>query len=147
MPPMTQATFYLLDQNGPEADHFACRLAYKAWRGGLPAHIHTRNEHHCHAMDRLLWEWQEDRFLPHVIIHSRHPPETPVTLGYREPKLNECRLLINLDTKVPAFFKDFDRICEIVVEHPDQKESSRAKFKTFRQLGIRPETHDMKARR
>ena len=142
---MTRVTFYLLDQNGPDADHFACRLAEKAWRGGLPIHIHTRDERHCATIDRLLWGWKEDSFLPHARIDSDYPPGTPITLGFQPPQLSERRLLINLDQQVPDFFKDFARVCEIVVQNPEQKDISRAKFRTFRKLGISPETHTMSA--
>ena len=144
---MTRVTFYLLDQNGPDANHFACRLAYKAWREGLPVHFHTSNEKHCQSIDRLLWEWKEDSFLPHAQIGGDFPPETSVTIGYQAPDIQVRRLLINLDKDVPDFFSDFSRVCEIVVDHPDQKEVSRNKFRAFRQLGITPETHKMKARR
>ena len=144
---MTRVTFYLLDQDGPEADYFACRLAYKAWRGGLPVHIHTSDEKHCQSMDRLLWEWKEDCFLPHARAGSDFPPETPVTIGFQAPDSQEHRLLINLDSEVPDFFSDFIRVCEIVIDHPDQKQVSRNKFRTFRQQGITPETHTIESRR
>ena len=143
---MTQVTFYLLDQNGPDAEHFACRLIDKVWRGGLPVHIHTASETNCKAIDQLLWQWREESFIPHAIIGTDYPAETSVTIGHTAPDIEQRRLLINLDPKVPFFFKDFTRICEIVVQHPDLKELSRAKFRAYRQAGITPETHNMTAR-
>ena len=85
--------------------------------------------------------------MPHAQIGSDFPAETPVTIGFQTPDIQAHRLLINLDKDVPEFFSDFSRVCEIVVDHPDLKEVSRNKFRTFRQSGITPETHNMKARR
>ena len=142
---MTRVTFYLLDQNGPDAEHFACRLIDKAWRGGLPVHVHTRDEQNCNETDTRLWQWREESFIPHARLDSEYPPETPVTIGFKPPELKQRRLLINLDPKVPSFFKDFTRVCEIVVQHPELKEIARAKFRAYRQAGITPETHNMTA--
>ncbi len=143
---MTRVTFYLLDQNDPDTEHFACRLIDKAWRGGLPVHLHTNDQQHCLEMDRLLWEWREESFIPHAVVGSDHPAETPVIIGYKEEGISQRRLLINLAEKVPPFFNQFNRVCEIVVQHPEQKEISRAKFRAYRQAGIQPETHEMIAR-
>ena len=140
---MTRVTFYLLNQNGPNAEHFACRLTDKAWRGGLPVHIHTLDEADCHAMDRLLWEWREESFLPHARSDSGYPQGTPITLGFKTPELSQRRVLINLAPEVPSFFNDFDRVCEIVIQTPELKEVSRAKFRAYRQVGITPETHNI----
>ncbi|USE33837.1 DNA polymerase III subunit chi [Endozoicomonas sp. SCSIO W0465] len=164
---MTRVTFYLLDSNlhgnldsnldsnGQNAQLFACRLIDKAWRGGLPMHIHTADESHCRSMDQLLWSWREDSFLPHGII-SETQGSTPenrqlatqsaITLGFGNPSLALKRLLINLSPDVPTFFKDFSRVCEVVVQNPNQKAVSRAKFRAYRQAGIEPEVHNMSAR-
>ena len=149
---MTRVTFYLLDSQGQNAEQFACRLIDKAWRGGLPMHIHTFDESSCKSMDQLLWSWREDSFLPHGIISETQgsTPEnlllakqSPITLGFNNPALELKRLLINLSPDVPEFFKDFSRVCEVVVQTPDQKAVSRAKFRAYRQAGIEPELHRM----
>ena len=151
---MTRVTFYLLDSQGQNAEQFACRLIDKAWRGGLPMHIHTFDESSCQSMDQLLWSWREDSFLPHGIISETQgiTPEnlllakqSPITLGFNNPALELKRLLINLSPDVPEFFKDFSRVCEVVVQNPDQKAVSRAKFRAYRQAGIEPEVHNMPA--
>ena len=62
--------------------------------------------------------------------------QSPITLGFDKPLLEQKRLLINLSPEVPSFFKDFSRVCEVVVQTPDQKAVSRAKFRAYRQAGI-----------
>ncbi|KEI72139.1 DNA polymerase III subunit chi [Endozoicomonas elysicola] len=151
---MTRVTFYLLDSQGQNAEQFACRLIDKAWRGGMPMHIHTFDESSCKSMDQLLWSWREDSFLPHGIVSDTQnsTPEScalakqsPITLGFDKPHLEQRRLLINLSPEIPTFFKDFSRVCEVVVQNPDQKAISRDKFRAYRQAGIEPEVHNMSA--
>lgn len=151
---MTRVTFYLLNSQRQNEQQFACRLVDKAWRGGLPMHIHTTDENSCKSMDQLLWSWREDSFLPHGIISETQggAPESlllakqsPITLGFDNPVLRSKQLLINLDQDVPPFFKDFSRVCEVVVQNPSQKVVSRAKFRAYRQVGIEPEVHNMAA--
>ena len=144
---MTRVTFYLLADDHPlSPEQFACRLIDKAWRSGLPMHIHTDNEERCQFLDQLLWSWREDSFLPHAIINNDGSDQhCPITLGFTQPTIIQKPLLINLSPEVPTFFRDFSRVCEVVVQHPDQKAISRAKFRSYRQAGIEPEVHTMKA--
>ncbi len=138
---MTQVTFYLLESHSLSPEQFACRLIDKAWRSGLPMHIHTADEHSCQYMDQLLWSWRECSFLPHGII-SDSPRQYPITLGFRQLALEAKPLLINLSPQVPDFFQNFSRVCEIVVA--DQKTISRAKFRAYRQAGTEPKVHALK---
>lgn len=143
---MTRVTFYLLADHPLSPEQFACRLIDKAWRSGLPMHIHTDNEARCQFMDQLLWSWREDSFLPHAIINNDDSDQhCPITLGFTQPTVIQKPLLINLSPEVPTFFRDFSRVCEVVVQHPDQKAMSRAKFRSYRQAGIEPEVHTMTA--
>ena len=143
---MTQVTFYLLDQNGQDAEHFTCRLVDKAWRAGIPLHIHTSHQQQSQLMDRLLWDWREDSFLPHGILDgSEKPDQFPITISHKAPSVPVKRLMINLNPDVPDFFDSFIRVCEIVVQNPDLKEVARGKFRAYKKAGITPETHNMAA--
>ncbi|MGB0360479.1 MAG: DNA polymerase III subunit chi [Endozoicomonas sp.] len=149
---MTQVTFYLLENNQQTAEQFACRLVEKAWRDGLPMYIHTENENSAKTIDKLLWSWREDSFLPHTLLHaeSNTSQETdtllklsPITIGHTTPVLQHNYLLINLSETSPSFFKQFARVCEIVVLSPDQRSVSRNKFRAYKQSGIEPEVHNI----
>ncbi|WP_448217507.1 DNA polymerase III subunit chi [Endozoicomonas sp. 2B-B] len=142
---MSRVTFYLLQQQSAQAvKKFACRLTDKAWRSGMPVHIHTDNDIQCETLDRLLWEWREDSFLPHQIINSE-AVIAPITLGYKPPEsLHENTLLINLSSQIPNFYKNFVRTCEIVDQSPGPVEVLREKFRTYVADGIQPETHQIR---
>lgn len=142
---MPQVTFYLLQQQSTKAvRNFACRLTDKAWRSGMPVHIHTDNAIQCETMDRLLWEWREERFLPHEIKSG--DSDAPITLGHTDPGNIEGALLINLASGIPDFYKSFHRTCEIVDQSPGPVEILRQKFRDYKTDGIKPELHDIAAR-
>ena len=146
---MSRVTFYLLQQQSTRAvRQFVCRLTDKAWRAGMPVHIHTDNEIQCETMDRLLWEWREDRFLPHEIRAEddrKKELQPPITLGYKDPGVIEGALLINLASKLPDFYKNFVRTCEIVDQSPGPVETLRQKFRDYKADGVNPEIHDIAA--
>ena len=139
---MKKVTFYLLENPSQSPEYFACRLIDKAWRQGLAIHVHTQDENSCKAMDQLLWSWREESFIPHVIVGQQSRGEL-VTLGHTLPSPPYRALLVNLSLEVPDFFREFDRVCEVVMKAPDKRTVSRNKFRADRQAGIEPEVHTM----
>ena len=141
---MSRVTFYLLQQQSTRAvRQFACRLTEKAWRAGMPVHIHTDNEIQCETLDRLLWEWREDSFLPHE--RKGEDNQAPITLGFKDPGTIDGALLINLANTVPKFYKNFARTCEIVDQSPGPVETLRQKFRDYKADNVKPEVHDIAA--
>ncbi|MRI34584.1 hypothetical protein EOPP23_16485 [Endozoicomonas sp. OPT23] len=147
-----QVTFYLLQQQSSQAvKSFVCKLTEKAWTSGMKVHIHTDNQIQSETYDRLLWEWREDSFIPHEIKKQNNNDDqnsisTPVTISHINPgKPEENTLLINMARKIPAFYRDFDRTCEVVDKSPGPVEILREKFKAYQKDGIKPEAHDIAA--
>jgi DNA polymerase-3 subunit chi len=145
---MNRVTFYLLQQQSSQAVKlFVCRLTDKAWRSGMHVHIHTDNDIQCETLDRLLWEWREDSFLPHEMMQDQAKGETtPITLGHKDPgTLPDNTLLINMASNIPSFYKQFKRTCDIVDRSPGPVEILREKFRAYTADGIKPETHNISA--
>lgn len=143
---MNRVTFYLLQQQSTQAVRtFACRLTEKAWRSGMPVHIHADNDIQCETLDRLLWEWREDSFLPHEMFSS--DSDSPITIGHKDPGQIEGALLINMAADIPSFYKNFARTCEIVDQSPGPVEILREKFRAYKKDGIQPETHNIAGNR
>ena len=138
---MPQVTFYLLTSGNLTAGQFACRLTDKAWRNNHTIHIHTDDEAAGQQLDKLLWEWREDSFIPHQILtaDSHHTP--PVTIGFGSHHNIQSELLINLSPSVPSFYPTYKRVCEIVANTDDSISASREKFREYKKAGIAPETH------
>jgi DNA polymerase-3 subunit chi len=50
-------------------------------------------------------------------------------------------LLVNLDLRIPAFFKNFARVAEIVVEDPAIRLAARESFRFYREQGYPLQDH------
>jgi DNA polymerase-3 subunit chi len=89
------------------------------------------------AVDELLWEYPEQRFIPHAIVDGDHQTSTatsnpPVTVGWAEPA-DVDGVLINLSHEIPAFFGRFDRVAEIIVR--TTRDQGRERYRFYRDRG------------
>jgi DNA polymerase-3 subunit chi len=137
---MTQVDFYILPSALPSARlDFACKLSEKAWRLGHRVYLHCSDESQLHELDARLWSFKGETFLPHGI--AQDDPQAPIGLGLGDTASHHSDLLINLALKVPAFFKDFARVAEVVVEDPAIRQAARESFRFYREQGYPLQDH------
>lgn len=135
--------FYILPDAKPQGRlHFTCRLAERAYREGLTVYIHTASPAEAETLDDLLWTFKDHSFVP----HARHPAEpedtSPILIGSGN-EAPAMAMLINLCEAVPGFAGDFQRVAEVVDQHPEVLQASRERFKAYRELGVEPTTHKL----
>jgi DNA polymerase-3 subunit chi len=142
---MTQVDFYILDEDtGENRQHYACRLTDKAYRQGRKVYIHTNSPGETQILDRLLWTFRDQSFVPHGISGSADLETTPVIIGDQEPPQQADDVLINLSPLVPSFFSRFQRVAEIVDQQEEVKRSSREHYQFYRDRGYPLNTHGKK---
>jgi DNA polymerase-3 subunit chi len=140
---MPQVDFYILPDTGAEPRLlFACRLAEKAYRLGHAVHMHTADAAQAQALDDLLWRFQATSFVPHALAQSG--AAAPVQIGCDAGAGGSGAVLINLALQVPAFFANFSRVSEIVVQMPEVLQSTRSAWRFYQQQGCALERHDMR---
>lgn len=147
---MTRIDFYVLPSDQPgEADTFACRLAEKANRAGMSVLIAVDTAERAEEMDRLLWTFREDSFLPHALQSAGESTGesaaegTAVEINCGEEPGTHHGLLINLCREVPGWFSRFERLAEIVVQQPEVLARSRTRFSHFRDRGYPLQSHKL----
>lgn len=150
---MTKVDFYILPEDSIQQRHlFACRLVEKAFKLGHHIYIHSDDDAQANAVDQLLWGFRDSSFIPHRLLADTAVGATsgePVQIGYAETigtATTPTELLINLSQSVPEFFSRFDRVSEIVVQHPQIKQTTRANYRFYRDRGYQMKTHDLRAR-
>jgi len=63
-----QVDFYILPQAELAAKHtYACRIANKAFGQGLTVFIATEDAAQSQAVDKLLWTFAQNSFVPHAV--------------------------------------------------------------------------------
>ncbi len=135
-----QIDFYILaDQTGRE--QLACRLAETAYQRNHRVYLHCDSDTHARQLDDLLWSFRQGSFVPHST--DLNDSVSPVLIGYDSSPPESTDVLINLASEIPDFFDRFNRVLEIVDQHPDTLRQSRQRFKFYKQQGFQPNTHKL----
>jgi len=139
-----QVDFYVLADGAPSAGHLACRLSLRAWEEGYRVSVLAAGESDARQLDELMWDYPSGRFLP----HGRGAMDAAVPVAIvcpPEPLPADRDVVINLTAEPVPEPARFRRLLEIVPADARLRESSRAKFRTYRSLGLEPNHHEMQA--
>jgi DNA polymerase III subunit chi len=163
--------FYVLEEAAISARlKLACRLAEKAYLASQRALIWHTDRDELQALDELLWTFADGSFVPHEWLTSNSAAEAPVLLsadwpvplaipggGVPGPDLVSARsslcnspaspfdFVVNLAADPPPFLHLTRRVAEIVDGDETRRRAGRARFKAYRELGIEPATHTLRA--
>lgn len=144
---MTRIDFYSLDA-GSRGDRFllTCRLVERIHQpgpggqsgpGDRPTpriHIQLSDPVQVERLDRLLWTFEDQSFLPHGRLGQIDPDLTPILIG-AEPLSDHDQVLINLDLAVPPAFARFERLCEPLDTDPAVTTAGRERYRFYRDRG------------
>ncbi len=133
---MTRISFYVLKgQQENERQVFACRLAEKAFKLGHHVFIHTKDAQQSEQMDKALWAFRAESFVPHQLNTEDDADNCPVLIGHegKPPRLMD--LLINLNDEQPLFFSQFERMAELINDDDTIKTSGRERYQFYKQRG------------
>lgn len=142
---LTQVDFYILTAAADPQGHarFACRLTETAWQKGYRVFIHTQSDFAAQQLDDLLWTFRAESFVPHAIATDSHDTELPVLVGTGAEPTGTFDLLINLSDAVPAYFRRFPRLAEIVQTNDTERESARNRYRYYRDQGCPMRSHNL----
>lgn len=143
---MSHVDFYILAGDQPDdRQQFACRLVEKVWRKGHRAHIHTDNQEEAILLDKLLWQFREDSFIPHRLQQDDSLTKTPITIDWQTASLAlHDDVLINLSQTIPEQCTRFNRISEIVIQTPEVLAINRAHYRRYQAMGLTPHIRDLR---
>ena len=121
---------------------YTCRLVRKAYGTGLKVVLYITQFEVLEQLDRLLWTFTEEDFLPHVVSGHAGAADTPILLTDKADDIVHYDLLINLDLQCPPFFARFDRLVELVSTDEEQKAQARVRYKFYKDRGYPLSTFD-----
>ena len=139
--------FYVLKEATPRQRwNFACRLTEKAYLRALRVAVLTENETEARSLDDLLWTFNERSFVPHA-LHGEAASATsaPVYVTTDPGGGPGADLLVNLSNRMPSAPLRFARIAEIIDADAECKRLGRERFKSYRDLQVPLETHQLDA--
>lgn len=132
---------------------YACRLVRKAYRHGAQVVV-LGEATALKALDRQLWVFDEQEFLPHVLTTAEqdvplHLQDSPVWLMSHQaqsdapPKVGG--VLVNMGPDMPAHPQRYARLFEIVSTEPHDRLQGRQRWKRYEALGLTIEPHEVAA--
>ncbi|HFE37131.1 MAG TPA: DNA polymerase III subunit chi [Gammaproteobacteria bacterium] len=138
---MTQVDFYILNKTQPE--QFSCLLVEKILKQGHKVHILTSDNQQSERMDNLMWTYNDQSFLPHVLMDDPLQAETPINISHNPETALISDVLVNLTPKVPLFYKQFERVAELVSSNPQQRQAARGRYREYQQQGCTVVSHEI----
>lgn len=142
---MTQIDFYVLQAGAPQSrETYACRLTDKAFKSGKKVFIYTESFSDAQRLNTQLWTFKGEAFLPHDIYPDTHLSNVNIRIGYLPVQTHPSfEVLINLTSQVPPFFKEYERVLEIINQEPETRENGRQRFRYYRELGFELKSHEI----
>ncbi len=139
---MTKVGFYVIQSAEPgQRLQIAARLADKAFAQGHRVFLNAENEAQAHTLDRILWEFRPESFLPHGLLGTEHADQ--IAIGWGQEPGEHRDLLINLQLRIPPFFSRFSRVAEVVSQDAVSLSALRESWKTYRERGYQLEKHEL----
>jgi DNA polymerase-3 subunit chi len=119
-----------------------CELARRAHDSGKPLLILARDGAQAEELDELLWEFDEEAYLPHQIVGQGEDDEmAPILIlspGFETP---DRPLVINLrDAIAPG---SYERVLEVVPADESAREPLRQRWTQYKSKGFALAKHDM----
>lgn len=141
---MARADFYVLAEDFLEArDAFLARLLEKVVTLGRRVHVHAQDETEARRLDRLLWTFRPDSFLPHSLM-AAGLEEAPIELAWGQDRPRHRDVWLNLALDLPSTALECDRLGSIVIQQPEILAASRKHYRRCQEAGFVMHLHDMR---
>lgn len=140
---MPRADFYLIDKPRFREQPLllVCELARKAYASQQPTLILARDFGQAEAIDQLLWDFDEDAYVPHQLAGDDDDAGTAVLIVPPGIDTPDRPLAINLREACPS--GRFERVLEVVAADPAERTGSRERWRDYQQRGFQLAKFDM----
>ncbi|MDG1462488.1 MAG: DNA polymerase III subunit chi, partial [Gammaproteobacteria bacterium] len=82
----TRVDFYILETTTPsDRMHFVCRLIEKAYKAQHRIYLLTGSASQSVELDKLLWTFRNEGFVPHELASDRNKDAAPIIIGHEQP--------------------------------------------------------------
>ena len=140
-----RADFYMIAGKAQFVEQpllLVCQLAVKAMAANQPCLIFCESAEQADFLDDLLWDFDDDAFVPHQIVGTDEDEEvTPVLLVPPGVEIPMRSLVINLRADLPP--PGYERVLEIVPADQAARDPARKRWLEYKQLGFELKRNEM----
>src|SRR5690606_15760514 len=99
--------------------------------------------------DELLWTFKPESFIPHACLPCDRLEQVEITTDLQSeiPLHNHHNVLLNLSSRVPAYFSRFGRLSEVVIQQPEVLKNTREHYSFYRERGYPIQHRNLQIRR
>lgn len=108
---MSEFGFYHLTKRG--LDQALPRLMEKVHASGRRVVLRCAEPERLDQLDRLLWTYRSDSFLPHGSAADGHGPQQPIWLTTGMDRPNDASVLVIVDGAAAPDAASFERVLEL----------------------------------
>lgn len=119
-----------------------CKLIEKNYHAGARLYIRVDTLQSAEQLDRILWTYKDDAFIPHQ-IYGADATNVPIHIGWGEVPTGTHDVLVNMAKDVPPNFSAFKRIIEIVFGDAALEEQARERYRYYRKQGCDIKTYNI----
>ncbi|MDP8916969.1 MAG: DNA polymerase III subunit chi [Pseudomonadota bacterium] len=132
---MPEVWFYHLERTGPE--QVLPELLEKTLARGWRAVVRAPDPERLAQLDRHLWVYRDDSFLPHAVAGEADDGRQPILLTADLGNPNGAQALFLIDGAEPGPLDGWDR-CVILLDGRDQQAvaGARDRWRSLKQSGV-----------
>ncbi|MGO4222678.1 DNA polymerase III subunit chi [Lysobacter sp. TAF61] len=140
---MARADFYLIQKERfrEEPLLLVCELARKAHDANLWTLVLVRDDEQAERLDELLWEFDENAYIPHQVAGDDEDELAPVLIATPDSDTPLRPVVINLRDEPVA--GSFERVLEVVPADDSARGPLRERWKQYQARGLDLKKHDM----
>jgi DNA polymerase III subunit chi len=130
---MTEIHFYHLTRSN--LDQLLPELLEKTLARGWRAVVLAESDEKVEALNRQLWLYRADSFLPHGSAKDGSSSEQPIWLTSSDERPNQADVLFLLDGMRSAKLAEYQRVCEIFSDDETALSSARERWQHYTTAG------------
>ena len=121
---------------------YVCKLIEKGYKQNInPIYIKTDTQKQAEELDKVLWTFRQESYIPHTLVDQDSNNTQPVQIGWIDNEIDDAEAIINLSDGMPDISNDLKKIHEIIDNIDEKKEKARERWKKYKSIGFNIKAH------
>lgn len=134
---MQKSKIFFIELNTEAKFKHACDIIENLYESNVSVTVFVRDGKFASLLDRQLWTWKQESFVPHIILNNyTHQPDEPVLITTNESFPAETDALFFYDPPSSAPIDRYKYVIDFAeLYNPEKRRQSRERFKKLRDTG------------
>ncbi len=116
---------------------YVCKLIEKGYKQNInPIFIKTDTQKQAEELDKILWTFRQESYIPHTLVDQDSNNTQPVQIGWIDNEIEDAEAIINLSDGMPDISNHLKKIHEIIENIDEKKEKARERWKKYKSIGF-----------